>query len=238
MKRGAEMPGLAATKATSKTDKLRTRKENRTGKRIVVPPCGRIPEHEPQVPSISPRDHQMTRDTWNVEANHATGLSESHRASGQTDAADAPPTHPASREIPETTTLSWLAPSLTTGPAKKLRDFSNSLKSFYCNADVAIANESELLTDRLSNLEPQVLHDSGCSGGDSRALADFFQLALDSLQRANIAFSTILPAPLCSQQSPGHCADNDPQSFRVAVPYFTCQMKPNKKVVTTGLCAR
>jgi hypothetical protein len=43
---------------------------------------------------------------------------------------------------------------------------------------------------------------------------------------------------LCSQQSPGHCADNDPQSFRVAVPYFTYQMNVNKKVVTTGLCAR
>lgn len=80
---------------------------------------------------------------------------------------------------------------------------------------------------------------TGCSGDDSRALADFFQVALDTQHRANIAFSDDhLASPLCSQQSPGHCADNDPQSFRVSVPYFTYQMKPNKKVVTTGLCAR
>ena len=80
---------------------------------------------------------------------------------------------------------------------------------------------------------------TGCSNGDSRALADFFQVALDTQHRANIAFSDDhLASPLCSQQSPGHCADNDPQSFRVAVPYFTYQMKANKKVVTTGLCAR
>lgn len=80
---------------------------------------------------------------------------------------------------------------------------------------------------------------TGCSGDDSRALADFFQVALDTQHRANIAYSDDhLASPLCSQQSPGHCADNDPQSFRVAVPYFTYQMKPNKKVMTTGLCAR
>lgn len=80
---------------------------------------------------------------------------------------------------------------------------------------------------------------TGCSNGDSRSLADFFQVALDTQHRANIAFSDDhLASPLCSQQSPGHCANNDPQSFRVAVPYFTYQLKPNKKVVTTGLCAR
>ena len=80
---------------------------------------------------------------------------------------------------------------------------------------------------------------TGCSNGDSRALADFFQLALDTQHRANIAYTDDhLASPLCSQQSPGHCANNDPQSFRVAVPYFTYQLKPNKKVVTTGLCAR
>lgn len=80
---------------------------------------------------------------------------------------------------------------------------------------------------------------TGCSNGDSRALADFFQVALDAQHRANIAFSDDhLASPLCSQQSPGHCANNDPQSFRVAVPYFTYQLKLNKKVVTTGLCAR
>ena len=80
---------------------------------------------------------------------------------------------------------------------------------------------------------------TGCANGDSRALADFFQVALDTQHRANVAYSDDhLASPLCSQQSPGHCANNDPQSFRVAVPYFTYQVKPNKKVITTGVCAR
>lgn len=80
---------------------------------------------------------------------------------------------------------------------------------------------------------------TGCSNGDSRNLADFFQVALDREHRANIAYADDhLPSPLCSQQSPGHCANNDPLTFRVGVPYFTYQMKSNKKVVTTGLCAR
>lgn len=80
---------------------------------------------------------------------------------------------------------------------------------------------------------------TGCSNGDSRALADFFQVALDTQHRANIAFADDhLASPLCSQQSPGHCANNDPLTFRVAVPYFTYQLKPNKHIVTTGLCAR
>jgi len=78
-----------------------------------------------------------------------------------------------------------------------------------------------------------------CSNTDSRSLADFFQVALDAQHRANIAYADDhLASPLCSQQSPGHCNNNDPQTFRVAVPYFTYQLKPNKKVVTTGLCAR
>lgn len=34
------------------------------------------------------------------------------------------------------------------------------------------------------------------------------------------------PRPLCSARSPGHCANNDPQSFRVAAPYFTYRMEP------------
>jgi hypothetical protein len=80
---------------------------------------------------------------------------------------------------------------------------------------------------------------TGCSNGDSRALADFFQVALDTQHRANIAYSDDhLASPLCSTQSPGHCANNDPQSFRVAVPYFTYQLKTDKKIVTTGLCAK
>ncbi len=80
---------------------------------------------------------------------------------------------------------------------------------------------------------------TGCSNGDSRALADFFQVALDPEHRANIAFADDhLASPLCLQHSPGHCANNDPQTFRVAVPYFTYQLQPNKKIVATGLCAR
>jgi hypothetical protein len=78
-----------------------------------------------------------------------------------------------------------------------------------------------------------------CSNTDSRALADFFQVALDPQHRANIAFADDhVASPLCSRRSPGHCANNDPQSFRVAVPYFTYQLKPNKKIVTAGLCAK
>ncbi len=80
---------------------------------------------------------------------------------------------------------------------------------------------------------------TGCSNDDSRALADFFQVALDMQHRANITFADDhLASPLCSQQSPGHCANNDPLTFRVAVPYFTYQLKPNKHIVATGLCAR
>jgi hypothetical protein len=80
---------------------------------------------------------------------------------------------------------------------------------------------------------------TGCSNGDSRALADFFQVALDTQHRANIAFADDhVASPLCSRQSPGHCANNDPLAFRVAVPYFTYQLKPDKHIVTTGLCAR
>ena len=80
---------------------------------------------------------------------------------------------------------------------------------------------------------------TGCSNGDSRALADFFQVALDTQHRANIAFSDDhLASPLCSSQSPGHCGNNDPLAFRVAVPYFTYQVKADKKIVTSGVCAR
>jgi hypothetical protein len=80
---------------------------------------------------------------------------------------------------------------------------------------------------------------TGCSNGDSRALADFFQVALDTQHRANIAYSDDhLASPLCSSQSPGHCGNNDPLAFRVAVPYFTYQVKADKKIVTSGVCAR
>jgi hypothetical protein len=33
---------------------------------------------------------------------------------------------------------------------------------------------------------------------------------------------------------PGHCANNDPKCFRVAVPYFTYQLKSHEGIVTTG----
>lgn len=80
---------------------------------------------------------------------------------------------------------------------------------------------------------------TGCSNGDSRSLADFFQVALDTQHRANISYADDhIASPLCTQQSPGHCANNDPQSFRQGVPYFTYQLKPNKKVPTTGVCAQ
>jgi hypothetical protein len=80
---------------------------------------------------------------------------------------------------------------------------------------------------------------TGCNNGDSRSLADFFQVAIDPHHRANIAYADDhLASPLCSSQSPGHCADNDPAAFRVGVPYFTYQLNANKKIVTTGPCAQ
>jgi hypothetical protein len=80
---------------------------------------------------------------------------------------------------------------------------------------------------------------TGCSNSDSRSLADFFQVALDPQHRANISYADDhLASPLCTQQSPGHCANNDPQSFREGVPYFTYELKANKKVATTDVCAK
>jgi hypothetical protein len=79
---------------------------------------------------------------------------------------------------------------------------------------------------------------TGCSSGDSRSLADFFQVALDPQHRANISYADDhLASPLCSTQSPGHCANNDPQTFRQGVPYFTYEVKAVKGIVTTGACA-
>jgi hypothetical protein len=78
----------------------------------------------------------------------------------------------------------------------------------------------------------------GLGGGADRSLADYFQVALDRQHRANISFADDhLHSPLCTSQSPGHCADDDPATFRVAVPYFTYQLAANKKIVTTGTCA-
>jgi hypothetical protein len=78
----------------------------------------------------------------------------------------------------------------------------------------------------------------GLGGSANRNLADFFQVALDPEHRANIAFADDhLASPLCTTQSPGHCANNDPQSFRVGTPYFTYRLKTNPHIVTTGTCA-
>ena len=78
----------------------------------------------------------------------------------------------------------------------------------------------------------------GLGGSANRNLADFFQVALDQRRRANIAFADDHQAsPLCTTQSPGHCANDDPQAFRVATPYFTYQLKANPNIVITGKCA-
>lgn len=78
----------------------------------------------------------------------------------------------------------------------------------------------------------------GTFGSANRNLLDFFQVALDPQHRANIAFADDhLASTLCSTQSPGHCANNDPQTFRQGVPYFTYQLKANPNVVTSGQCA-
>lgn len=77
----------------------------------------------------------------------------------------------------------------------------------------------------------------GTFGNANRNLLDFFQVALDPQHRANIIFADDhLASPLCSTQTPGHCANNDPASFRVATPFFTYQLKANPSIVTTGKC--
>jgi hypothetical protein len=78
----------------------------------------------------------------------------------------------------------------------------------------------------------------GTFGSANRNLLDFFQVALDPQHRANITFADDhLASPLCTTQSPGHCADNDPASFRVATPFFTYQLKANPSIVMAGKCA-
>jgi len=76
----------------------------------------------------------------------------------------------------------------------------------------------------------------GLGGGANRNLADFFQVALDPQHRANITFADDhVASPACGTQSPSHCNDNDPATFRVGVPYFTRQLSPNPSIVrTTG----
>jgi hypothetical protein len=78
----------------------------------------------------------------------------------------------------------------------------------------------------------------GLFGNANRNLADFFQVSLDTQHRANVSFADDhIVSPLCTSQSPGHCANDDPQSFRVGVPYFTYQLKANSQIVTSGTCA-
>ena len=78
----------------------------------------------------------------------------------------------------------------------------------------------------------------GTFGNANRNLADYFTVALDPQHRANIIFADDhLASPLCSTQTPGHCANSDPQSFRVATPFFTYELKANPGVVTAGTCA-
>jgi hypothetical protein len=78
----------------------------------------------------------------------------------------------------------------------------------------------------------------GLGGGANRNLADFFQVALDPGHRANITFADDhVHSPSCTTQSPGppvHCADNDPATFRVGVPYFTRQRSPNPNIALPG----
>ena len=80
----------------------------------------------------------------------------------------------------------------------------------------------------------------GLGGGANRNLADFFQVALDPQHRANISFADDhIASPECTSQSPGHCADNDPQSYRTGQPYFTYQLKANPNIVpaASGQCS-
>jgi hypothetical protein len=74
----------------------------------------------------------------------------------------------------------------------------------------------------------------GLGGGANRNLADFFQVALDPHHRANITFADDhVHSPACTTQSAGppvHCADNDPATFRVGVPYFTRQLSTNPNI--------
>src|SRR5207237_1264127 len=68
----------------------------------------------------------------------------------------------------------------------------------------------------------------GLGGGADRSLADFFQVALDGQHRVNVSFADDhVVSPLCTRRSPGHCGDDDAESYRVGVPYFTRQLKAN-----------
>ena len=78
----------------------------------------------------------------------------------------------------------------------------------------------------------------GLGGGANRNLADFFQVALDPQHRANISFADDhIASPTCTTQSNGHCANNDPQSYRTGQPYFTYRLHPPAGLNTEGTCA-
>ena len=44
-------------------------------------------------------------------------------------------------------------------------------------------------------------------------------------------------SPLCTRRNGGACGDDDAQSFRVGVPYFTYRLQAPAGLVTTGSCA-
>src|SRR2546422_4423195 len=78
----------------------------------------------------------------------------------------------------------------------------------------------------------------GLGGGADRNLADFFQVALDPQHRVNISFADDhVVSPLCTRRNGGACGDDDAQSFRVGVPYFTYRLQAPAGLVTTGSCA-
>jgi hypothetical protein len=77
----------------------------------------------------------------------------------------------------------------------------------------------------------------GLGGGADRNLADFFQVALDPRHRANIAFADDHIVSPLSKQRTGTDNPDDPQSFRVGVPYFTYRLQPPTGVVASGSCA-
>jgi hypothetical protein len=54
------------------------------------------------------------------------------------------------------------------------------------------------------------------------------------VRRARVGCRRQRAGPCASQQAPGHCPNDDPQSFRVAVPYFTYQVKADKKLLLRG----
>ncbi len=109
-------------------------------------------------------------------------------------------------------------------------------KAFSPNQNLCLPQLAPAPTDHI--IHSGTVSTGGTFGNANRNLLDFFQVALDPQHRANIAFADDhLASPLCTTQSPGHCANNDPAAFRAATPYFTYQLKSNPNIVTSGKCA-